>query len=198
MRYIYLFLLSTLFFGCSVKTPAVVEYRVNIEPKVMQFHSTTCSHDSLKVAQAFSPTSLMSSKMNYALSLYKQFSFTQSQWAESPNRAITDEVVRYIKASNIFKNVQSSQSRTLNRYLLEVHIEDFMQYFSEDEKHSFAHVRIFFTLIDTKVSQVISSKSFFSKVEAKTNDAQGGVVALNSALQEILSQSLTWLDRSCK
>lgn len=198
MRYIYLFLLSTLFFGCTVKTPAVVEYRINIEPKALEFHSTTCRHDSLKVAQAFSPTSLMSSKMNYALGLYKQFSFTQSQWAESPNRAITDEVVRYIKASKIFKNVQSSQSRTLNRYLLEVHIEDFMQYFSEDKKDSFANVRISFTLIDTKVSHVIASKTFHSKVVSQTIDAQGGVVALNSALKEVLSQCLIWLDRNCK
>ena len=197
MKYIYLALSIFVLAGCSVTTPAVSEYRINIYPNAKEFNSTACREESLKVEQAFSSTSLMSSKMRYAIGDYKQFAFTQSEWAESPNRAITDEVVQYIKAGNIFKNVQSSQSRTFNRYILEVHIEDFMQYFSKDEKQSFANVRIAFTLIDAQASKVVAAKTFSSKVKAKTIDAQGGVEALNSALKDILNKSLKWLDESC-
>ena len=176
-------LITLLFTGCSINTPAVSEYRINAVPAISTYTQTGCKEQSLKIAQAFSSTSLMTLDMNYGQGTHKQYAFTQSQWAESPNRAITAEVLEYVKSTKLFKNVQISKSRSKNGFLLETNIEDFMQYFSEDEKESYVQVRISLTLIDIKTSEVLSTKTFTSKLNVESMDADAGVQHLNLALQ---------------
>ena len=198
-RKLLLIALSTfLFTGCSTSVPAVSEYRINAEPVVSAFPQTGCKQQSLKIAQAFSSTSLMTLDMNYGQGPHKQYAFTQSQWAESPNRAITTEILRYLKSTKLFKNVQISKSRSVNGLLLETSIEDFMQYFSEDEKESYVQVRINLTLVDVKTSKVLSTKTFRSKLDVDSMDADAGVEHLNLALQNVLSQSGEWFSGACK
>lgn len=187
-----------LFIGCSVTTPAMSEYRINVKSTPSAFTQTGCKEESLKVIQAFSSTSLMSHNMNYGQGLYKQYKFTQSQWAESPNRAISAEIVEYLKATNLFKNVQISKSRSKNGLLLETNIEDFMQYFSKDEKESFVSVRINLTLIDVKTSKVLATQTFESKIEVESINADSGVKNLNIALEKVLNSSGKWLSEICK
>lgn len=192
-------LITFLFAGCSTSTPAVSEYRINIEPSSSYlFTQTGCKEQSLKVAQAFSSTSLMTQDMNYGEGAHKQYTFTQSQWAESPNRAISAEILEYIKSTELFKNVQISKSRSKNGLLLETNIEDFMQYFSADEKESFVQVRINLTLIDVKTSRVLATKTFDSRVEVESINAEAGVQHLNIALKSILDESGEWLGEVCK
>ncbi len=187
-----------IFGGCSVNTPPVSEYRINTKIQNKNFKESTCRDKSLKVVQAFSSSSLMSINMNYGIGLHKQYVFSQSQWAESPNRAITSEIVKYIKSINLFKNVQISKSRTLNSVLLETNIEDFMQYFSSDEKESYANVSITLTLLSSKTNLYISSKTFKSKVKVENMNANSGVTALNRALENVLKESGEWLSDECK
>ena len=187
-----------IFGGCSVNTPPVSEYRINTKIQNLNFKESGCRDKSLKVVQAFSSSSLMSLNMNYGQGVHKQYVFTQSQWAESPNRAITSEIVKYIKSINLFKNVQISKSRTVNSVLLETNIEDFMQYFSTDAKESYANVSITLTLLESKTSLFISTKTFNSKVKVKNMDADSGVVALNKALENVLKESGVWLKSVCK
>lgn len=184
--------------GCSTTTPAVSEYRIDVVPASAVFSQTGCKEESLKIAQAFSSTSLMSHEMNYGQGLHKQYKFTQSQWAESPNRAITSELLEYIKSTKLFKNVQISKSRSKNGLLLETNIEDFMQYFSEDEKESFVRVRINLTLIDVKTSSVLATETFESKIEIDSINADAGVQYLNIALQNVLNESGQWFGEVCK
>ena len=82
--------------------------------------------------------------------------------------------------------------------LLETNIEDFMQYFSKDEKNSFSNVVITLTLIDTQTNSVIATKTFRSKVDSQSADANGGVIALNRALSNVLNESGKWLGETCK
>ena len=190
--------ITFLFVGCSTITPAVSEYRINAVSTPSEFSQTGCKEESLKIAQAFSSTSLMTHDMNYAQGNHKQYTFTQSQWAESPNRAISAEILEYVKSTKLFKNVQISKSRSINGLLLETNIEDFMQYFSEDEKESFAQVRISLTLIDVKTSKVIATKTFYSRVEVDNINAEAGVEHLNIALKNILDESGKWFGEVCK
>ena len=191
-------LIALIFGGCSVNTPPKSEYRINTEIKNTSFEENGCRDKSLKVVQAFSSSSLMSLNMNYGQGLHQQYVFSQSQWAESPNRAITSEIVKYIKSTNLFRNVQISKSRTINTVLLETNIEDFMQYFTSDEKESYANISITLTLLEAKTSLVISSKTFSSKVKVAKMNADSGVAALNKALENILLDSGIWLNGVCK
>lgn len=190
--------LAILISGCSTSTPAVAEYRINVEPSSTEFTVEGCKKKSLKIAQAFSSSSLMTLDMKYGQGNHKQYTFTQSQWAESPNRAITAEVLEYIKSTKLFKNVQISKSRSKNGLLLETNIEDFMQYFSEDEKESFVGVSINLTLIDVKTSKVLATKTFKSKIKVSDLNAGTGVKYLNSALKNVLDESGVWLSEVCK
>jgi len=184
--------------GCSMSVPAVSEYRINTIQTPAAFNDSSCKKQSLKIAQAFSSASLMTHDMNYGQGNYKQYKFSESQWAESPNRAITAEVLEYIQSIKLFKNVQISKSRSRNGVLLETNIEDFMQYFSEDEKESYAQVRINFTLIDLKTSSVIATQTFESKLDVDNINAASGVVSLNKALTNVLMDSTKWLGEVCK
>ncbi len=198
MQLLFIPLITFLLVGCSTTTPAVSEYRINIESTPASFTQKGCKKESLKVAKAFSSTTLMTHEMNYGQGAYKQYKFTQSQWAESPNRAISAEIVEYLKSTNLFKNVQISKSRSKNGLLLETNIEDFMQYFSEDEKKSFVQVRINLTLIDVSNSKVLATETFESKIEVGSINADAGVQHLNIALEHVLKSSAEWLSEVCK
>lgn len=189
-----LFLLS----GCSTKKPSVTEYSISAKISNTNSSANGCRDKSLKVAQAFSSSSLMSLKMDYAQTNNKIFSYTQSEWTESPNHLVTSQIFKNIRDAKLFNNVQGTKSRSDNNWMLETNIEDFMQYYSEDLKHSYANIVISLTLIDSKTSSVIATKTFSSKVQAKTLDAEGGVEALNSALSDIVAQNIDWLNGVCK
>ncbi|QOY54146.1 membrane integrity-associated transporter subunit PqiC [Candidatus Sulfurimonas marisnigri] len=189
-----LFLLS----GCTTTKPSVTEYRVVAKNINTNSRADGYLDKSLKVSQAFSSSVLMSLKMNYGQDENKIFSYTESQWSETPNHAITLQIYEKVRDSNLFKNVQISKSRSNGDLILEINIEDFMQYYSEDLKESYANVVISLTLIDLKTREVLSAKTFKSKVNSTTLNADGGVEALNASLSNVLEQSLEWLNGVCK
>ena len=197
-KYLYILPLIYIFLGCSTTVPAISEYKIKTDVIAKQFPQSGCKKESLKIAQAFSSSNLMTRSMGYGQGDYKQFSFSESQWAESPNRTVTSEILAYVNETGLFNNVQTSKSRSENGLLLETNIEEFMQYFSEDAKESYVNVVITLTLIDTKTNKVLSAKSFDRKVEVSTMNAEGGVIALNKALNDVIVQSGEWLGSVCK
>ncbi len=184
--------------GCSTTEPTVVEYILNSPNTSSTSEAQGCKQKSIKVSHAFAKPSLMSLKMDYAESNNKIFSYSVAQWNQSPNRVITQKIYTEIRDYNIFKNTLVSKSRTRSDFILEINIEDFLQYYSADLKKSYANVVISLSIIDSRTYNVISNKTFSAKVDTKTLDAEGGVVALESALNNILVQNKEWLDGVCK
>ena len=184
--------------GCAKVVPAVSEYRIHQNTYEFVFSSHGCKEKSLKVGQAFSETSLMNLDIMYGIGEQTQYRYTQSKWAQTPNAAITAEIVRFLQKTDIFASVSAPKSRVKSDYILETNIEDFMQYFSADEKSSFVKVSLTFSLLDTKRNSVIATKSLLIELPSKTLDAQGGAIALNEALKTLLEQSGVWLDESCR
>ncbi len=198
MKLLYVILTVFIFFGCSTNTPVVSEYRISTNIKTKEYIELGCREKSLKIAQAFSSSDLMTRGMNYAQGDVKRFRFTQSQWAESPNRAVTSELLLYIKTTKLFKNVQISKSRSRGGLLLETNIVDFMQYFSEDSKESHVNVSISLTLIDTKSNAVVSTKTITKVIKVDEISAEGGVRVINEALEGVVVESGEWLSETCK
>ncbi|MCK4875267.1 MAG: membrane integrity-associated transporter subunit PqiC [Sulfurimonas sp.] len=197
MKKILILLSIVLLSGCVTTKPSITEYRVVAKTSKVQSVVDGCKEKSLKIAQAFSSSSLMSLKMDYVQEESKIFSYSQAHWNESPNHSVTKEILKKIRDSKLFKNVQISRSRSKNSWVLETNIEDFLQYYSEGLKDSFAKVIISLTLIDSKTNSVIATKTFNSKVNTNTLDAEGGVEALNKALSDILTQNIEWLNGVC-
>jgi len=196
--YISTLILFIFFSGCSTAEPPITEYRIAAKPVVHSVKADGCSSHSVKVAAAFSSSSLMSMDMNYAIGDNKQYKYSQSLYSTSPNYVITSQVLQLLREMQLFETVQISKSRSRNDYILEITIDDFMQYFSKDEKSSYSNVMISFSLIDTKSSKSIATKTFNSRVDTKTLDAEGGVVALSLALEEVLNDSSAWFSEVCK
>ncbi len=199
MKQSLLILFAVLFLssGCAFKSKTIDEYKLHLNVVTKPSSAQSCSSKRLKVAEAFSSNSLRTLQMNYVENSFHQYAYTQSQWAQEPNKAITDEVVKYLKSRKIFKSVQKFFSRSKADYLLEIDIEDFMQYFNENATKSYVHVVIDFSLIDLKTRELISTKTFDATLDAKPN-AQGGVETLNKGLEKVLKESGEWLEEVCK
>ena len=199
MRLYMIGILMILFSGCSTTTPAVTEYR--IETSSLQnapAPKSGCSNKRLKVERTFAANSLMTHSMNYGVGAYKQYAYTQAKWADTPNKAITMQLTNALRQSALFESVLGDHSRSRADLILESSLVEFMQYFDEDTKHSFVKIVIHFTLIDAIKNQVIDTRSFEAKVDAPSDDAQGGVVALNEGLKEIFIQNRVWLEKVCQ
>ncbi len=196
MKYFIAIVISAFLSGCTIMQPAIVEYR--IKPVIVELNSDahSCEKLNIKVIQAFSSSSLMSSKMKYTQDAFSEYQFNQSEWSESPNKAVTSEILNSITSSKLFKSVQSYKSRSKSDFILESTIEEFAQHFTDDS--SYGRVVITMTLINTKTDEVIDTRQFTKSVEAKSRNAQAGVVALNAALSDVLSQSNLWLAKVCK
>lgn len=136
--------------------------------------------------------------MKYAQENYKEFSFSESEWADAPNKAITKELVKSVRATELFSNVTCFKSRSKSEMILETSVEDFMQYFSDDNSKSYVNVVMTTSLIDTRTSKSIQTKTFEKKLEVETLSAQGGVDTLNSAFAIVLEEHSLWLESVCK
>ena len=193
-------LLSVIFLsGCvTTTTPPMNEFRVNSNLSFRTLSEGQCHEKSLKVAEAFSSNSLKSLKMKYAYGKNKQFIYSQSQWALSPNQAITSEIINLLRDLELFSSVQISKSRSRNDMLLEISIDEFMQYFSEDGSRSYVNVVLSLTLLDTKTKTIFATKTFKQKSDVERLSAEGGVESLNTALRTILLSSSIWFEDICR
>ncbi|MBT5934498.1 ABC-type transport auxiliary lipoprotein family protein [Sulfurimonas sp.] len=197
MKFIIIFFIF-LFTGCTVTKPLVFEYRIVPKVKITTYKSTLCKKSSLKVRKVNSSSSLMSKKMKYAEDGYKEFSFSESAWAESPNKAISSQLVKSIKRTNIFSSVHGFKSYTKSKYILESNLEDFMQYFTDSDGKSYVIVSLDMALFDAETVKSLSSRNFTKRVEVMDLNAQGGVKALNLGLAVVLEETNKWLSEVCK
>ncbi len=200
MRFIVSIVLLSIFLGCASKVPVATKYKmsVNMQEELLDTKKTQCSSQSLKVMQSFSSSMLMSADMYYVLEANKVFPYSQSQWAIAPNKMVSAKIYEMLRDMHLFKTVQSSKSRTNASWLVESKLEDFMQYYENNTKKSYVKIVLDLTIIDNKTSKVIASKVFKVKVKAKTMNAEGGVIALDTALSKLLQQSASWFLRECE
>ncbi|MDF1875528.1 membrane integrity-associated transporter subunit PqiC [Sulfurimonas sp. SAG-AH-194-I05] len=199
MYYIFSFIIPLLFSGCIVtKIPQKTEYKLSSSITINDTETNRCKEKSLKIANAFSVASLLTRNMKYSIGSSKQYTYSKSKWSLSPNRAITASLLTLIRDSQIFKNVQIAKSRSRSDYIMEINIEDFMQYFNENSSSSHAKIRMNITLVEVRTRKVFASETFSSHVDIKELNANGGVQGLSQALDNILSQSNNWLIKVCK
>lgn len=199
MKKIYLIVISIfLLSGCSVTKPAITEYRLSLKDFTTKSYSNACQEKSLKVSSSFSANSLMTLEMYYMQNKHKIYSYSQSQWNNAPNQEISLQVLAALRDSKLFKSVQNPKSRSNSDLILEINIQDFMQYYSKDLSKSYVNIVLCFTLIDAKTNKTIATKTFSERRDAKSLDAVGGVEALDEALEDIINESLDFLSGTCK
>jgi len=196
-----IYLLFVVLFGfsaCTKTQPYIKQYKLDTYVNVNIDKQTICKEKTLKVSHAFSSNSLMLDRMNYMSDKYQMDTFTQSQWIETPNKAITMQTIKAVEYSQLYKNVVGLESHIDSDYILENSIEDFVQYFSKNETESHVKVVIGATLIDAKTKTTLGHKRFEKIKKSTSIDAYGGVVALNAALTAVLEDEVKWLGETCR
>ena len=197
MKRVYLVLALLLFAGCSTTLPPITAY--TIDPTMHESKSSTvCTGKTLRVGKVFTSQNLMLKQMKYASDDYKQFTYTESKWANTPNKAISSALLRSIRDAKIFDSVSSYRSHARDDLLLETNVYSFIQYYSEENKKSYVDVTFSLSLVDMKKAKALHSIVIKKTVESKTPDAEGGVIALNKALESVLEETNEWLSESCK
>jgi len=186
------------FGGCTVTKPYVHEYIIAPKLESQMSSSKSCKVKSLKVAKVFSPSTLKSEQMRYIKGEYQEFSFTESKWAVTPNNAFNLELIKALRASKLFANVSSFKSRSRSDLLLEANLEEFMQFFSQDDKESHVRIAVSYNLIDTHTNKTLGTTLIAKELDVKSTNALGGVDALNSALADLLRDTELWLSEECK
>ena len=198
-KYILIAFFTLTFSGCiATKIPPKSEYRINTSTVGTKGEAQNCKDKSIKIAQAFSSSALMSNHMIYALGDSKQYMYSQSLWAHTPNSVVSSKFLKLIRETELFKSVQVSKSRSSNDFLLEINIEDFMQHFNENSTSSYAKVLVSLTVIDVKSNNIIATKTFISRVNIDRLDAEGGVAGLSEALNNILDATNIWMNGVCQ
>ncbi|MDQ1263875.1 MAG: cholesterol transport system auxiliary component [Campylobacterota bacterium] len=195
MRVVLLFL-ALLLSGCVTKKEPIAELGINIEKKHSVGSSQGCRDKSLKVSQAFGSMALGSVEMSYTDEEGRIFNYSQAKWQDTPSNIVTMEILKNARQSELFQSVLSSKSRSKSDFVLEVHIEDFMQYFQKER--SFILFSYVLALVDTKTNAVMATKTFSTKIDAKTLDAKGGAEAYRFAFEELFAKNTIWLNEVCK
>lgn len=197
MKKLYIFvILVALFSGCS-SSPAVTSYK--LYPQIKEPHyAHICKGVSLKVGKVFTAHTLQLEEMKYATQHYKELTYTESQWANKPAIEISRALLRSIRGAKIFDSVSGYRSRARADLLLETNIYSFMQYYNEDLSKSYVDVSFSLSLVDVKNAKAIKSTVISTRVKSETPDAEGGVVALHHALEDILDKTNVWLSESCQ
>ena len=198
MKTVLIVILFYILTGCTITKPHVVEYRIAPNISTQEVEAKSCQDNSLKIAQVFTQKRLMSRRMRYVQDGYKEFSYTESGWSNTPNKAISANLLKSIRTSNIFTSVNSANSRSRSDFLLETNVEQFLQFYAKKGTRSYVEVTLSFTLVNLQNSSVVDSVVISEKAETTSLDARGGVLALNKAFTQALEKTNTWLSKVCK
>lgn len=195
---VFLIILALFFGGCTTIKPSIAQYSISLDDLKINSSALGFKEKSLKISKAFASSSLSSHRMEYMESDHRVFAYSQSQWQEAPSVMIESTLLKSIREAGLFESVHPSKSRIKSDFILETNIERFMQLFSEDMKESHVEVVLNLSLIDAKTNTLFKSRTFISRAETKSPDAEGGAEAFKRALSEIMMQNIEWLDGVCR
>ncbi len=184
--------------GCSItKTvPSKTEYRL-LSPDVTKIQSSPCESITIKLEPIQSSNTLLDYRMYYTMDSIQQRYYNESLWAQSPNKMIEQILKNVMIESKLFASVLDYRSNADTQWRYEVRILDCMQYFKDDGS-SYVKLSMDFVVIKNIGMQVVASKHFEVVLPTETSDAQGGVVALNKAVSQIVQESNSWLQNECQ
>ncbi len=184
--------------GCASVRPAAQQYILTPDVQVDALSTSKYKDKTLKVANIYADRSLKTRNMFYIEQKRKKYAYSESKWAESPQTMIHQAVMDMMRKSAAFGYVQSPKSKVLSDFLLETRVDEFAQYFSDDEKSATAKVTITFTLLDAKKHTIVMSKTFSATKTFSSLNAAGGAEALSLALSDVLRSAAQWIEKGAE
>lgn len=187
MRKFLLLILAMFISGCVSTKENVVLMGLDVA-SALKVKSQT--KKSLKVVVSSSVNLSTTMQMSYTEN-GKIYHFTQSKWQDTPSNMLALNLQKNLRESELFSSVLPSKTRSKSDFVLELSVEEFMQYFTKDG--SYIKVSYSLVLVDSATNKVVSSRAFESYKEVLKADAMGGVMAYDEALKELFVKNVAWL-----
>lgn len=201
MKKIFLYsLVVFIISGCSLQTtvPASMQYRLQVPSVVKDYNASSCKNDVLQLKNIVSYDPIMGRSIYYQRGDLNVESYALSNWEAAPYKILELSLVSSVRDTKIFKDVLLAKSSAKPDYILEYSVGEFIQHFSEDMKSSYVTVKIHFALLENKDSKLLYATTIEKKVPSSSLDAQGGVKALQEALNDVMQQTNMWLNNQCQ
>ena len=180
--------LATLLAGCAALQPPRVEvptlYILAAEPLPQ---ATGPHHDAVvEVAPMRAWPGFGTAQMAYVRHPYEVDYYAASRWADTPARMLQPLLARALEQTGSFRSVIRAPGLVPADVRLDTELVRLQQDFTARPS------RVEFTLraqlVDVREKRVIATKVFDQVENAPREDANGGVVAANVALQRLLGQ----------
>ncbi len=179
--------------GCATKIlPPIKKYTIDNTISINKMKTKNCQSIIIKFPQ--SNNEFFSKNIIYEKGLEKN-AYCFSKWYETPNQMLYELLLSSLQKSQICKFVYPQEIATQTNYTLGSEILDFSQKFIKSK--SYARVKILFYLKD-KNGKTRDQKIFQEIVKCKTNNAIGGVEALNEATKKLVIKFLIWINKDIK
>jgi cholesterol transport system auxiliary component len=140
----------------------------------------------IEVATPRAAAGFDTAQMAYVERRYELDYFATHRWIDSPSRMLATLLVRALEQTNAFAAVVTPSSGVAADIRLDTEIVRLQQDFAT--RPSRAEVALRAQLTNARARRVIATRVFEEEELAPTDDAAGGVVAANTALQRILAR----------
>ena len=194
MRWIFTVLLALALGGCAArKIPATQYYTIDTRtPRLEEVALRAPRFDSLEIAMVHPTRLTNSSNIFYLDAGHRQQPYSYSRWYETVDTMLENKLLLAIERANVAKTVVGKISGATTSWRLEIAVFDFIQDFTQKER-SKARVSLLATLLDNRSKKVVAAKLFTKEIPSPSDDARGGVEALNEATDEVVREMIGWL-----
>lgn len=131
-----------------------------------------------------------SQRMAYSMRPYERTFYAFSQWADTPPRMVEPLVVQAMESSGLFRAVIDASSTAEADLRLDLDLLVLQHEFHTERSQGRMVIRAQLYAIQT--NRILGTRIFEATAAAPRENAYGGVLALNLALEEILRQLVVW------
>ncbi len=112
--------------------------------------------------------------------------YTTSRWVDTPARMLLPLMLRTLEESGRFQAVVSAPPAAPGQWLLNTQLLTLEQRFTEHPSRARLVLRA--ELLDSSSGTLLGTRVFSAVVQAPSEDAYGGVLAANQAVEQVLAQ----------
>ncbi len=122
----------------------------------------------------------------YLRQAHKLEYFAHHEWIDTPARMLAPLMIAAIESSGSFRAVVLTPSAASGNMTLDTEIVGFAHDFSTSPSR--VRFALHAVMVDSATRQVLGWREFDASIAAKSEDPEGGVVAANRAVQQVLEQ----------
>jgi cholesterol transport system auxiliary component len=187
LRGALVFLAATALAGCTVLPPQTDDVTLYVLAADSPHERPAPRRDVvIEVAQPRAWPGFDTAQIAYVRKPYELDYFAKSRWADTPARMLAPLLARALERTAAFRAVVPQPSAVAADYRLDTEIVRLRQNFAVQPSR--AELTLRGQLTDLRNRRVVASRTFEETENAPSENASGGVVAINAALERALAE----------